>query len=213
MITKVGVVSRCDKPGAVEIAGDIIEHFKEKLDIYVDPGTASELGIEGFPVARMRQLGVQMVITIGGDGTVLRTVQHMDDPLPVISINLGTLGFLVDVEADDALHIIDSVLSGFEVDERFRMDIWINDMKLPPATNEVVIITAHPAKMLAYRVWVDEHKIEELRADGLIIATPTGSTAYAMSAGGPIVDPKSSCTPGTIQALFQAVGRTRPEYY
>lgn len=128
MITKVGVVSRCDKPGAVEIAGDIIEHFKEKLDIYVDPGTASELGIEGFPVARMRQLGVQMVITIGGDGTVLRTVQHMDDPLPVISINLGTLGFLVDVEADDALHTIDSVLSGFEVDERFRMDIWINDM-------------------------------------------------------------------------------------
>ena len=190
MITKVGVVSRCDKPGAVEIARDIIEHFQKKLDIYVDPGTASELGIEGVPVARMRQLGVQMVITIGGDGTVLRTVQHMDDPLPVISINLGTLGFLVDVEADDALHTIDSVLSGFEVDERFRMDIWINDMKLPPATNEVVIITAHPAKMLAYRVWVDEHELEELRADGLIIATPTGSTAYAMSAGGPIVDPK-----------------------
>ena len=102
MITKIGVVSRCDNPGAVAIAKDIIEHYKEKLDIYIDPGTASELGIEGVPVARMKQLGVQMVITIGGDGTVLRTVQHMEDPLPVISINFGTLGFLVDVEADDA---------------------------------------------------------------------------------------------------------------
>jgi len=103
---------------------------------------------------------------------------------------MGTMGFLVDVEAVDALRTIDSVLSGFLVDERFRFDIWINDTRLPPATNEVVIITSHPAKMLGYKVWVDDRQLEELRADGLIIATPTGSTAYAMSAGGPIVDPR-----------------------
>lgn len=190
MINRVGVVSRCDKPGAVGIARDIIEHLETKLEVLVDPGTAGELGIEGTPVGQMRQSGAELVITVGGDGTVLRTIQYMDDPLPVLAINMGTLGFLVDVDAEDAMSAVDSILPGFQVDERSRLDVWINDAKLPPATNEVVIITSHPAKMLAYRVWVDDHELEELRADGLIVATPTGSTAYSMSAGGPIVDPR-----------------------
>ena len=190
MINKVGVVSRCDKPRAVGVAKDIVEHLQKKLDVCVDPGTASELGVEGTPVGQMRQQGVDVVIAIGGDGTVLRAIQHMDDPLPVLGVNMGTVGFLVDVDAEDAIQTVDSILPGFQVDERFRLDVWINDAKLPPATNEVVIITAHPAKILAYKVWVDDHKLEELRADGLVIATPTGSTAYAMSAGGPIVDPR-----------------------
>lgn len=190
MIKKVGVVSRCDKPGAVDIANDIIIHLKETVDIYVDQGTASELDMEGTPVGQMRSLGVELIITVGGDGTVLRTIQHMDDPLPILAVNMGTLGFLVDVDAKDAIQTIDSILPGFMVDERFRFDVMINNAKITPATNEVVIITAHPAKILAYKIWVDDKELEELKADGLIIATPTGSTAYAMSAGGPIVDPR-----------------------
>jgi len=207
MIKKVGVVSRCDKPGAVGIAREIIEHLREKLDVFVDPGTAVELGIEGLPVGQMRQAGVDLIIAVGGDGTVLRAIQHMDDPLPVMGVNMGTVGFLVDVDAEEALQTIDSILTGFQVDERFRLDVWINDVKLPPATNEVVIITAHPAKILAYKVWVDEIKLEELRADGLVIATPTGSTAYAMSAGGPIVDPRVDATVVVPLAPFKLSSR------
>jgi NAD+ kinase len=146
LIRKVGVVSRCDKAGAVEIAKNVIDHLTDKVEVYVDPGTASELNMEGTPVGQMRQLGVEVLITIGGDGTVLRTIQHMDDPLPILPINMGTLGFLVDVEAEDAIPTIDSILSGFEVDERSRFEVWINGTKLPSATNEVVIITSHPAK-------------------------------------------------------------------
>ncbi len=207
MIKKVGVVSRCDKPGAVGIAREILEHLREKLDVFVDPGTAFELGIEGLPVGQMRQEGVDLIIAVGGDGTVLRAIQHMDDPLPVMGVNMGTVGFLVDVDAEEALQTIDSILTGFQVDERFRLDVWINDVKLPPATNEVVIITAHPAKILAYKVWVDERKLEEFRADGLVIATPTGSTAYAMSAGGPIVDPRVDATVVVPLAPFKLSSR------
>ncbi|MCL7415182.1 MAG: NAD(+)/NADH kinase [ANME-2 cluster archaeon] len=207
MIKKVGVVSRCDKPGALDIAKDIIEHLQETLEVCVDPGTADELGMEGTPVGQMRQQGVHMIIAIGGDGTVLRAIQNMDDPLPVLGVNMGTLGFLVDVDSRDAMQTVDSILTDFKVDERFRLDVWINDVKLPPATNEVVIITAHPAKILAYKVWVDERELEELRADGLVIATPTGSTAYAMSAGGPIVDPRVDTTVVVPLAPFKLSSR------
>jgi NAD+ kinase len=103
---------------------------------------------------------------------------------------MGTIGFLVDVAPDDSLSVIDRVLSGFEVEERSRLGIVVNDEILPCATNEVVIITANPAKMLSYRIFVDKSHLEELRADGVVFATPTGSTAYAMSAGGPIIDPR-----------------------
>lgn len=207
MIRKVGVVSRCDKASAVDIAQRVIDHLEGRVDLYIDPGTASELKREGTPVGHMRQMGVEVLITIGGDGTVLRTIQHMDDPLPILPVNMGTVGFLVDVEADDAIKTIDSILSGFEVDERSRFDVRVNDMKLPCATNEVVIITAHPAKILAYKIWVDEFELEELRADGLIIATPTGSTAYAMSAGGPIVDPRVDAAVVVPLAPFKLASR------
>lgn len=207
MIRKVGVVSRCDKAGAVEIAKNVIDHLTDKVEVFIDPGTASELNMEGTPVGQMRQLGVEVLITIGGDGTVLRTIQHMDDPLPILPINMGTVGFLVDVEAEDAIPTIDSILSGFEVDERSRFEVWINGTKLPSATNEVVIITSHPAKILAYKIWVDEFELEELRADGLIIATPTGSTAYAMSAGGPIVDPRVDAAVVVPLAPFKLASR------
>jgi len=207
LIRKVGVVSRCDKAGAVEIAKKVIDHLTGKVEVYIDPGTAGELNIEGTPVGQMSQLEVEVLITIGGDGTVLRTIQHMDDPLPILPINMGTVGFLVDVEAEDALPTIDSILSGFEVDERFRFEVWINEIKLPSATNEVVIITSHPAKILAFKIWVDEFELEELRADGLIIATPTGSTAYAMSAGGPIVDPRVDAAIVVPLAPFKLASR------
>lgn len=207
MIKKVGVVSRCDKPGAVGIARNIIEHLRGKVETFVDPGTGSELGMMGTPVGQFRSSGVEMVITIGGDGTVLRTIQHMDDPLPILAVNMGTVSFLVDVDAEKAVQTIDSVIPGFRVEARARLDIWINNIKLPPATNEVVIITAHPAKMLAYKIWVDDLELEELRADGLIIATPTGSTAYAMSAGGPIVDPRVDATVVVPLAPFKLASR------
>jgi len=88
------------------------------------------------------------------------------------------------------LSIIDKVLANLTVEERMRLTIRINGDTLPYATNEAVIVTMRPARMFAFRILVDDCELDCLRADGIVFATPTGSTAYAMSAGGPIVDPK-----------------------
>lgn len=207
MIRKIGIISRCDRDEILSHVEKIIDHVKSRVDVMIEPKTAEKLHLKGTQIAEMRKNGAEFIISIGGDGTVLRGIQKMDDPLPFLGINMGTIGFLVDVPPEDSLSIIDKVLSGFEVEERSRLSIIVNDEVLPCATNEVVIITANPAKMLSYRIFVDRIPLEELRADGAVFATPTGSTAYAMSAGGPIVDPRVDGTVIVPLAPFKLSSR------
>jgi len=141
-------------------------------------------------VAEMEKAEVDFIVSVGGDGTILRTIHKMAAPLPILGINMGTLGFLVDVEPEDAIKTLEQLLMGFEVDARSRLKVLLNGRCLPPATNEVALLTASPAKMIEFEIIVDGCIMEDFRADGVIIATSTGSTAYAMSAGGPIVDPR-----------------------
>jgi len=204
---KIGLISRCDRDEIISLVEKIVSHLKPEVDVLIDPRTAHRLGLKGTQVADMRKKGAEFIISIGGDGTVLRGIQKMDDPLPVLGINMGTIGFLVDVSPDDSLSVIERVLTGFEVEERSRLSIVVNGEVLPCATNEVVILTAKPAKMLSYRIFVDMIPLEELRADGAVIATPTGSTAYAMSAGGPIIDPRVDGTVIVPLAPFKLSSR------
>ena len=193
MVNKIGIVSRCDHVDALEMVKTILKRFEPKVDIALAPMTAKALGVEGdivVPVNKMREDGVEFIISVGGDGTVLRNISKMDDPLPILAINMGTLGFLVDVNPEDAIETIENVLEGFKYGERPRLAVSLNGEALQSAVNEVVIITAKPAKILTYKISVDECELGELRADGVVFATPTGSTAYAMSAGGPIIDPR-----------------------
>ncbi len=189
-IKKIGVASRCDRPEVVEMVSKILDCFSSKVEIIVSTATADVLGIPGVPVESMRDEGVELLISVGGDGTVLRNIAKMKDPLPVLGINMGTLGFLVDVEPEDAIDAIEEVLYGFSYTERMRVDVYLNGEILDTATNEVAIMSAKPAKIIQFEVWVDECLLDEMRADGVVFATPTGSTAYAMSAGGPIVNPR-----------------------
>ncbi|MEA1984837.1 MAG: NAD(+)/NADH kinase [Euryarchaeota archaeon] len=192
-IKKFGIVSRCNNEDVLEMVRSIVHHFATTVEIAVDQNTSTSLGLEGIesvPVDKMRDTGVEFIVSVGGDGTVLRNISRMDDPLPILGVNMGTLGFLVDVEPSDAIETIENTLHGFQYTEHTRLAVSLNCKALPCATNEVVLITARPAKILTFEVVVDSCKVEELRADGVVIATPTGSTAYAMSAGGPIIDPR-----------------------
>jgi len=189
-IKKIGIASRCDRPEVLQMVRDIIENFHSKVKIYVSTSTANVLGIEGTPVEKMRDEGVELIITVGGDGTVLRNIAKMKDPLPILGINMGTLGFLVDVEPEDAIETIEEVLYGFSYIERMRMDVFLNREMLETATNEIAVMSAKPAKIIQLEVYVNDCLLDEMRADGVIFATPTGSTAYAMSAGGPIINPR-----------------------
>jgi len=189
-IKKIGIASRCDRPEVLEMVRKILDCFSHKVEILVSTATADVLGIPGVSVEDMRAEGVELLISVGGDGTVLRNIARMKDPLPVLGINMGTLGFLVDVEPEDAIEAIEEVLYGFSYIERMRVDVYLNGKILDTATNEVAIMSAKPAKIIQFEVSVDDCPLDEMRADGVVFATPTGSTAYAMSAGGPIVNPR-----------------------
>jgi len=149
-----------------------------------------ELDFEELGVA-IEDLQTDMIITLGGDGTILRTQSSLNESeIPIFGINMGTVGFLTEVEIENAFNVLESVLKGdYFKEKRIQLLVSHGDQFLS-ALNEVVIMTEKPAKMLNFEVQVDGKIVEEFRADGLILATPSGSTAYSMSAGGPIVDPK-----------------------
>ena len=141
-------------------------------------------------VADIYDFDCDMAIILGGDGTLLRAQSKMSDEIPIFGVNMGTVGFLTDTEVKDTFCALDEVLKGDYYKEKRTKLVVSHENHQYSAMNEVVIMTDKPAKMLHFEIKVDGEIIDEVRADGLIISTPSGSTAYAMSAGGPIVDPK-----------------------
>jgi NAD+ kinase len=131
-----------------------------------------------------------MAVILGGDGTLLRAEAKMKPEIPVFGINMGTVGFLTDTEIQDTFTALDEILRGDYYKEKRSRLVVSHENNYYSAINEVVIMTNKPAKMLHFQIKVDGEIIDEVRADGLIVSTPSGSTAYAMSAGGPIMDPK-----------------------
>jgi NAD+ kinase len=132
---------------------------------------------------------VDVLATVGGDGTILYAMQQAR--APVFGINTGELGFLTEVEPTQLGEALEKLLrKEYAVEDRLKLAVRVNGERLPDAVNEAVIKSAHPSKMLALRVASNGELIEDIRADGVILATPTGSTSYSMSAGGPIVDPR-----------------------
>ena len=139
---------------------------------------------------QLPNLNTDMAIILGGDGTLLRTQNLITREIPIFGINMGTVGFLTEIDVENTFLALDHILAGDSYKEKRTQLIVSHENQTYRALNEVVIMTAKPAKMLHYEISVDGEVVEELRADGLIISTPSGSTAYSMSAGGPIVDPK-----------------------
>ena len=203
---KIGFVSRHNEE-SVRLVGMLADRFRSKADIFVEPEVAQQLGMKETSVEEMERQRVDFIVSVGGDGTILRTIHRMNDPIPILGINMGTLGFLVDVEPKEAEKTLNQLIPEFEVDERSRLKVLLNGKSLSPATNEVALITASPAKMIEFEIIVDGSLMEDFRADGVIIATSTGSTAYAMSAGGPIVDPRVDAIVMVPMAPFKLSSR------
>jgi len=189
---RIGIVTRHDIHQGVELAEEIADFLiKENIEVLLDPLIVSEIRRHHNLSYNIDEMDADIIIAIGGDGTILRTQSLLGDKkIPVFGINMGTVGFLTEINPEETFHALKDVLAGnYFVEERTRLKVW-HDRDLAPALNEVVILTRKPAKMLHIEVKVDDEVVEELRADGLIVATPSGSTAYSMSAGGPIVDPQ-----------------------
>ena len=154
--------------------------------------TAAQTGLPGYPSVPVGEIAghADVVVVVGGDGTMLsiaRQVAPFD--LPLIGINQGRLGFLTDIPLADMEATIGAILDGRFVEERRTLlDTEVNGDR-GVALNDVVVNRGSGGSMIEVRVEIDGRFVYAMRADGLIVATPTGSTAYALSSGGPIIAP------------------------
>ncbi|QUH31058.1 NAD(+)/NADH kinase [Vallitalea guaymasensis] len=136
-------------------------------------------------------------IVLGGDGTILNAARNLIKyDLPILGVNLGNLGFLAEVEKKDALSTLSKIIKGdYYVQRRMMLDVkrLINDKEdlIGVALNDIVIARTSISRMMKYSIYVNDGHVNNYSADGIIVSTPTGSTAYNLSAGGPILDPKN----------------------
>ena len=192
MFKNIGIALKKDQENGDSLFLDsllpILSKYSE--DIYAEVGSSlkadivKELDFEDFVNT------VDLLIVFGGDGTLLSSARRfLDHETPILGINLGTVGFLTDVNIDNFESIIKDILSGeYETEDRSLVSATFLDKTLY-GLNEIVIHSGSYAQLMRYRLTVDDKTVFEQRSDGLIVATPTGSTAYALSAGGPIIHP------------------------
>jgi len=187
-----------------EIAGPLLElgrFLAERgVRVLLDRLTASHIGACPYPVLTLEELGKQadLAIVIGGDGTMLniaRTLAPHD--VALVGVNQGRLGFLTDISIDTMFDTIGAILDGkFVAEARMLLqgEIHRGGQRVAEvlAFNDVVVSKGLKGSMIEFEVRIDSQFIYNQRSDGLIVATPTGSTAYALSAGGPIVHPSLS---------------------
>lgn len=136
--------------------------------------------------------GIKAVIVLGGDGTMLRVAALLEGrDVPIMGINLGTLGFLTEVEQSNVFNALDRLMSGdYEIEKRMMIEGSVNGNAFH-ALNDIVITRAGFSRIICLNLYVNGQLLDTYEADGIIVATPTGSTGYNLSAGGPIVSPKS----------------------
>tara|TARA_B100000029_G_scaffold291081_1_gene284676 strand:- start:482 stop:1279 length:798 start_codon:yes stop_codon:yes gene_type:complete len=158
--------------------------FLEDFDL--EEETAKIVGLQGNPIDKLKG---EIVISLGGDGTLLYILDNLNKP--VFGINCGGVGFLTEIEHSDDLFNAFKKLekNNYELQKLNRIDAFLNDLNVGTALNEVVLHSSRVAKIQGFEIEIDGSIADSFRGDGLIIATPTGSTSYAMSVGSPILYP------------------------
>ncbi len=176
-------------------------------------GEAEDLGIEGEVVSSdgAAPVGCEVVVVIGGDGTILRAAElTRESGTPLLGINLGHVGFLAEAEWYDVDTTVEAIIAGsYVVEDRLTLDVLVRVEGEPDAhgwaLNEASVEKAARQRMLEVVVEIDDHPLSRWGCDGIVFATPTGSTAYAFSAGGPVVWPEVQAlllVPISAHALF-----------
>jgi NAD+ kinase len=186
---KYGIVARIDNKEAISTSKKVINYLKKKSnDILIESNLAKVIDARGVPLSKMK---ADIVISIGGDGTILRTMQKCRAKL--FGIRIGAVGFLTEIEPPETIKSLKRILDRkYIIDKRIKLKTLLNGKRLHDAINEVVLHSTQIVKMKYFEILVNGVVVKRIRADGLIVATPTGSTGYAMSVGSPILDPKLS---------------------
>ncbi|MGH7985557.1 MAG: NAD(+)/NADH kinase [Candidatus Binataceae bacterium] len=188
---------RRDRPAhAIALAGELARWLhSQKLDTLAEPECAAAIGASRSSTLEIAERS-DLIVVLGGDGTLLSVARLIGArETPILGINLGGLGFLTEATTDEALSTVARVVAGdYEVDRRITLEAVVEHTEGRPdehfrALNDVVVMKRGLGRMLDVHVVADHMPFCSYRADGLIVATPTGSTAYALSAGGPIIFP------------------------
>ncbi len=191
-IKRVGFVIKPHAPLAEKALEELIQYFDQKgVECLLEEAAAEKRTLKNGVKREDIPSCVDLVIVLGGDGTLL-TIAHLaaQEKVPVLGVNLGSLGFLTEVPLDEVFLTLDAFLEGNTkiVTQRRLLDVSYRG-KTSYCLNDVVINKGALARMIQAKIWIDDKDIVTTRADGLIISTPTGSTAYSLSAGGPIIQP------------------------
>lgn len=195
-IQSVGIITKRHNEQHKKLLDSIVRHLKKyKKEVFFDTNTAPHFkNAEGYKKEQLLKK-VDMAIVMGGDGTLLKTARRLSrKKVLILGVNLGNLGFLTESTAEKILENLDRVFEGnYKVDRRsvLRVTIYRGGVKIESqlALNEAVINQGAFARLIKMGLAVDGRKMVNFKGDGLIVATPTGSTAHSLSAGGPIVHP------------------------
>jgi NAD+ kinase len=195
----VALVGKHQAHGIRPLLDDIAKTLVDAgVDVTLEGRTARHTGMQGYPDKETHELGshCDLAVVVGGDGTMLGTARELArQNLPLVGINHGRLGFITDIPLDRVGEALPPILAGeYETDERTMLEggVWREGQRIFEgfSLNDVVVSRGATAGMVELRVTVGDEFVANLRADGLIVASPTGSTAYALSAGGPLLHPR-----------------------
>lgn len=194
---RIGIVSNQLKDNCRNLAEEIEEWFKQRgaevLSNTMTPSTLPDIKLQESGIEYNHEL--DGVVVLGGDGTLLRTARRLASKgIPLLGVNLGRLGFLTELEKRELYQGLEAFLSGgYRIEERMMMEtrVWRGSEVIDAsrALNDVVIHRGTLARIISVEAYIDGHYFTTYEGDGVIVSTPTGSTAYSLSAGGPIVSP------------------------
>lgn len=193
----IGIFPNTKKQSINTVLGWMIQHFKERgVKVQIPEDAALQMGYPEFACNReLIKKEATLCLTLGGDGTLLNTARELaSSGIPVCGVNMGQLGFLTEIELPELGEALDKLIAGnYLIEERLMLDAVVirSEQIIPVSTalNDVVVAKGGFSRMIRLRLFIDGELTAHYPADGLIIATSTGSTGYSLSAGGPIVNP------------------------
>lgn len=190
---RIGLIAKPDDPRLPGILADLLQLLQQRgLEVVADPVAAAV--VEGrIACMELDDLGeaCDLAVVMGGDGTLLAAGRRLaDNDIPLVGVNLGRLGFLVDISPEQACDALAAILDGdYREDRRCLLEARVGQNHPALALNDVVLHKWNTARMIEFETWIDGRYVETQRSDGIIISSPTGSTAYALSGGGPLLQP------------------------
>ena len=196
---KIGIISKSGRPEPVEILKDFLPWLESRgLEVFPDTESASSLNVKGYSRSEIPGLA-DMVVVLGGDGTMLNVARLVcERGIPILGVNLGGLGFITEVGRAELFDAMEKTLRGeFTIEERLMLSAGIqrHGERITEYTvlNDVVVNKGALARIIDLETYVNKTYVTTYKADGLIVSTPTGSTAYSLSAGGPVLYPTLHC--------------------